>query len=51
MRNGHFEPDLVPPPPERGHHDRVRRAERQLVDVRGDIADPFIVVSLLSGSP
>jgi hypothetical protein len=39
--------DILPPPPERGQHDRIRRSDRQLVDVRGDIADPFIVVSLL----
>jgi len=43
-----FEPDLVPPPPERGQHDRIERLDRQIADVRGDIGSPFITISLLA---
>jgi Domain of unknown function (DUF6456) len=51
MRNGHVEPavenDLIPPPPERGQHDHIRRVDRQIQDTRGGIGLPWQAVGLL----
>jgi hypothetical protein len=43
-----LEPDLLPPPPERGQHGRIVRLDRQIADAAGNIGVPFLAISLLS---
>jgi hypothetical protein len=51
VRNGYagppIEPDLVPPPPQRGQHDEIIRSDRQVPDSRGAVGLPWRSVGLL----
>jgi Domain of unknown function (DUF6456) len=43
-----FSDAVIPPTLERFRRGDVRRSERQIQDVKGEIGDPFVVIDLLS---
>jgi Domain of unknown function (DUF6456) len=42
-----IEPDVLPPPFERGQHDKIKRRDHQIQDSRGAIGVPWQVVGIL----